>query len=359
MLSVDDDTLSALRTHQVGGSRAAAFYLGALTTEVDLSSGSFTLNGNAEVQATGSVVVAGGGSSLVPRAKTDPLATYGQELAVWRTVNVGRDVREIQLGRFRITGAPESQEFRRGDVVTGWSVSLDLDDRFEQIKADDFLNAEGPVAGNTVYDELRRLSPIPVQESLPDQPVPPSTVYDNRLGAITTLCGLLGGDPHLTREGVLTARVKDAWLTATVPVFDIAGVITWREGMSNDYYNQVQVRSSSNNDLVAFAMIKDESDPLAVSRAGGRTFRHESPIYATQSAVNTAAKTILARVSTQRSRVVDVVCGPEALLLDLGDFGWMRDPRQGRAVLGEVSSLAYPLDPTAGVSVSLIVAEES
>lgn len=362
MLKVDATLQAALRTHHEPGVRAAAFYGGALVADVGvLPSGSLTFNGDAEVQGAGSVVAAGNAPSLVPHSKGDPLATYGQELALWRTVTAGGVSWEIPLGRYRITdsgGAVENfDDYGATRVLRSWQVSLKVADRFEVIRADDFLEATGPVAGNTAWDEIRRLSPVPVQISLPDAAVPPATVYDNRLGAIRTLSGLMGGVPHMTREGVLTVRPKDAWMISTVPVFDIKGVIEWDESMSNDFHNQVQVTSSNNNDLVAVARITDLANPLAVGRAGGRTFKHSSPVYTTQAAVDAAAQTILARVSTRRSRVVNVVCGPEAVLLELGDFGWVRDPRTGRAALGEVAALDVPLSGMEGVKVTLIVSE--
>jgi len=56
---------------------------------------------------------------------------------------------------------------------------------------------------------------------------------------------------------------------------------------------------------------------------------------------------------------VTVEVGAQGLLLDLSDFGWVRDPDQGRAVLGEVSGIRVPHDPTSPIQLSLIVAEEA
>jgi hypothetical protein len=365
MLQVSEEVHRALKTHQGGDVHCSAFYMGAMTAptvRLD-TNGSIRFDGAAEVQAQGTVLALGSSGSLVPRFATDPLGTYGQELAIWRTVMIGDQSWDIPLGRYPIQRAYDSDEhhevYGARSIVTSWKVSLKVNDRFEAMRADDFLQVESPKPGNSVYQELRRICPVPVQESLADRPVPPSTVYDSRLGAITALCAILGGTPHLTREGVLRPRLTDGWLTVTTKAFDIEGVIEWADDMSNDFINQVQVRSSSNNDLVAFRSITDASNPRAVSRAGGRTYKAASPIYETQGAVDAAADTMLARLSSGRSRVIEVVCGPEAILLELGDVGWIRDPRTGRAAMGEVTEMEIPLDPLAGVQVSLIVAEES
>ena len=365
MLQVSDELRQALKTNQTGDVRCSAFYLGQVTepsVRLDVS-GSIRFDGTAEIQAQGSVRALGTSKSLVPLSPDDALATYGQELAIWRTLQIGTENWDIPLGRYPIQRASDSLEHRETygtrSIVTNWEVSLKLADRFESIRANDFLQVESPVPGNTVYQELRRICTVPVQESLPDRTVPPGTVYESRLGAVEVLCTLLGGVPHLTREGVLRPRLADGWLTVTTTAFDIKGVISWADDMSNDFINQVQVRSSSNNDLVAFRSITDNSNPRSVARAGGRTRKASSPIYETQAAVDAAADTMLARLSSGRSRVIEVVCGPEAVLLELGDVGWIRDTRTNRAAFGEVASMDIPLDPLAGVNVALIVAEEA
>jgi hypothetical protein len=360
MLPATDEQRAALRSStQTGGVRAVASYQGAsVPVTLDLS-GSVTFSASAEVQSAAQVTAVGIGDSLVPKSKTDPLATYGQELSIWRTVSVRGVTWEVPLGVFRINRAGDSFERFRGDTVLGWSVSLSLLDRFEMYRAGDFLSVEGPVSGNLVWDEIRRLALTPVQVALGDAAVPPATVYESRLDAVEVLASLLGGVPHLTREGVLTARRADAWLTETTPAFDIDGTIAWSDEMTSDFFNQVQVKSTNDQSIVAYAAITDDANPLSVNRAGPRTYRQSAPIYVDQAAAQAAADTILARVSTRRSRTVQVSCTPEALLLELGDFGWVRDPVQERAVLGEVSGIRISLDPTQPVSLDLIVAVEA
>jgi len=359
MLDFPEVVKTVLRSSaQVGGVAGVARYQGASVAVTVKDSGSITFRAEGEVQASGSITAIGVGNSLVPKSKTDPLAPYGQELALFRTVRVRTSSWNIPLGVYRITSAGDESERYRSNTVLGWSVEVGFSDRFKQIRDDDFLSVDAPVAGNSVWDEVRRLSPVAVQQTMGDATVPAATTYDSRLGAITTLLALLGGAPHLTREGVLTARPRDAWLTATVPVFDINGTISWSSELTDEFYNQVQVTSSSNKNVVAYASISNDGNPLSVGRAGGRTYKHSAPIYETVAAAQAAANTILARVSSRRSRLVSVECTPEALLLELGDFGWMRDPVQKRAVLGEVSAIDIPMDPTRPIKVQMIVAEE-
>lgn len=364
MLTLDEDARAALEQSHTAGYSVQAFYGADLTVEdVPVTGdGSITFDASGQIQANGSVFLArDGGDSLVPQSKTDPLAPYGQELAIARTVTYGAQTWSIPLGRFRIARVPKASEyFRRFPsmlVRVGWSAQLDLVDRFDIIEADDFLATTGPKAGNTTWQEVQRLSPIPIIQSLPDRPLPSGLVYQSKGDAIAQLIGNLGGVPYLTREGALTAHVRDNWLTATDPVFTINGTIDMQDGMSNQLYNSVVVTCPGDATILGFAEITDESNPLAVTRPiGRRTYRHSSPLVDTQAKADTAAQTILARVSTQQSRVVTVTCLPRPDI-ELGDFGLAKDTLTGKEILGEVSKMTFQMDPTAAMSMDMIVAE--
>lgn len=360
MLVVDERERQALRNSQTGGSRAIATYQGAQTAIPLAPGGSITGDGDGVIQSSARLTAAGRAPSLIPHSPTDPLGSYGQEIALWRTVRLRSTTWEVPLGRFRITGSEnEVEHFRRGTrEVKSWSIDLTLQDRFEQIDEDDFLTAEAPQAGATVWSEIRRLSPIPIQERLGDVSVPRTMVYESRIDAIAELMGLLGGVPHLTREGVLTARAADVWMLNPAPVFDIDGVIGWGDKRSNAFKNQVRTTNPSDSAIVGFAQHLDDTDPRSVSRAGGRTIVHSSPLYTTRAAANAGAKTRLRSVLSQRSRVITVVCSPEALLIELGDFGRVYDPKQDREAFGEVAGYSFPLDPTRPPTLDLIVAQE-
>lgn len=246
-------------------------------------------------------------------------------------------------------------------TVLGWSVDVELKDRFRLLQKAKLVDPKSPVPGNSMYQEIRRLALSPVQENtgIPDVAVPADLVYESgRLGAIQALAELAGAAPTFTRQGVLTLRLLDAWAEPSLsPVFDIEGTIDWQDGQSDEFVNYVRA-ASTDDEFVGFAYISDDSDPLSVNRAGPATFEHKSPVYTSQSAADAGAATTLRRLRGRRSREVTVKCTPEALLLELGDVGWMRDPVQNRAVLGEVSGLEFPNDVTEPVTVTLIVAEE-
>lgn len=263
-------------------------------------------------------------------------------------------------GLYTFSSAQEAYTGVRS-VVLGWSVDVELKDRFRILQKAKFVTQRSPVLGNTMYQEIARLALMPVQENpaIPDVGVPAGLVYESgRLGAIQALAALANAVPRLTRQGVLTLRLVDAWAEPSLtPVFDIEGTISWADGMSDEFVNYVRA-ASTNDEFVGFASITDDSDPLSVGRAGPSTFEHKSPLYTSIAEAEAGAATVLRRLRGRRSREVTVTCTPEALLLELGDVGWVRDTVQGRAVLGEVSGLVFPNDVTDPVTVSLIVAED-
>lgn len=357
MLSFPDEVWAALKSHQSGYMQAVASYQGAQAT-LRVASGSLSVNGAQRIQTSGSVVLAGQAPSFVPKVSTDLLAPYGQELSLFRVVKVSTAEWVIPLGVFPITRTANSREWKRGDTVLSWEVECEFSDRLLKLDQDDFLSVDGPQGGAMVWSEVARLSRIPIQTTVTDATVPKATSYDSRIDGIETVLGFIDSDPHVTRTGVLTARPRDRWLTETVPDFEVDAVIDWSDEWSGEFYNQVAARSSTDADVTSFAVLSDESNPLSVSRAGGRTYKHSSPVYTTKAAAQAGAQTTLERLLNRRSRTVRVVCTPEALLLEPGDFGRFTDPVNGRTILGEVRAMTISADVTAPIPVDVIVAEQ-
>lgn len=374
----DPDLLAVLADTHVATYRAQAFYGEDLSLPdgVPLAGeGSIRFDADAQIQTSGTAYVARdalGETSLVPRLKTDPLAPYGQEITIDRIIRSGENEWAIPLGRFPIAGIPDMREHfaRVGSGaelerrLLAYELQLKLRDRFEWIRGADFLRPEAPRAGFSTWEEIQRISPIPIVGSLPDQTIPASLAYtDSRYDAIVTLMDNLGGEPHLLRDGSLTARVKDAWLTETVPVFEITGTIDVSEDMSaDDVYNAVRVRASVGDNLIlGIAQITAEH-PLKVggpfNGGAAKVYGYGSPLIVDQSMADATATTILARVSTQHARRVKIVTLPNPLL-ELGDYGTAIDYRTGRSYSGSIASMDFSLNPLDDMVVELIVAEET
>jgi hypothetical protein len=373
VLKLDPDLIELLQVSHAAEIRATAFYDGELVGPVPITQdGSLRYSADQVVQCAGSVFLARDSASMVPRSKADTLAPFGQEVRIDRVDRKGSAEWVTTLGQLRIQKVPSMREYFRRypslTQVTGWSAQLDLQDRFAQIAADDFLYPESPKPGNSTWREIQRLSPVPIviAGSLPDRAVPSSlTAYPkSRMETLTALFSNLGAYPHMTRFGALTGRAKDVWMTATTPVFTIDGVIDMDDSMTGDLFNAVKVSSSAGaNGLFAVRQITDPGNPLRVNGPfGRRVFTQSSPLYESQADVDHAADTLLRRVSTRQVKTVKVTCLPQPHL-ELGDYIAARQKAEDgtvlRTVSGEITTISAPLDATASWTLELIMAESS
>jgi hypothetical protein len=323
---------------------------------IDPSNSTLTFDASSDTQGSGTLYVVSQGESLRPRLKTDPLAAYGQEVAI--SYVVGTDI-NIALGRFRITDVPSATETYRfaSDVISGSVVELTLADRFDILVNDSFLAASSPQS-TSAWDEIQRISPIPVVRSLPDATVPATLVYQNKLDAIKKLMTLMGGEPAMTREGALTARLSTSWALGLDPVTSITGVIERDDGMSNHLFNCIVVTNSNDSSIVGIAQIDDPSNPLCVTGPLGRRVKTvQDPLATTQAAADASARTYLTQYSTQQTQTVKVTCLPR-WDIELGDFIQIVDPNTDEEILGTVVNMQCSLSPTAAMSLEITEATQ-
>jgi hypothetical protein len=337
----------------------SAFYGQEITLpglEIDPSQSNISFDATAQIQGSGTLYVPTQGGSLRPRKKTDPLAAYGQEVAI--SYVIGNEV-NISLGRFRITDVPSASETVRFNpfTITGSLVELTLADRFDILNNDSFLSATSPQS-TSAWAEIRRISPIQIVQSLPDATVPATLVYQNKYDAIKKLMALMGAEPAMTREGALTARLASSWTLGLDPVTTIRGVVSRDDGMSNDLYNCVVVTNSNDASIVGIAQIDDPANPLYVNGPLGRRVKTvQDPLATTPSAADATAQTYLAQYSTQQTQKVSITCLPR-WDIEIGDFIRAVDPNTGEEIFGTVTSQKGNLDPTAIMSIDLTEATQ-
>lgn len=332
--------------------------------------GRVTFDADGQTQANGSVYLAyDDGASLEPQSKTDPLAPYGQELSIVRRVTYAGSSWDVPLGRYRIEEVPDTatlfKAYPAGTLEqrmqqVGWRAQLVITDLFDLIQADDFLAMKSPQSTST-WDEIQTLSPIPIVRSLPDVLVPAGITYRGRADAIVQLMANLGGEPHLTRQGALTARRRNNWLLATEPVAVVNGTVEVSGGMSNKLKNSVVVTNPSDAEILGQWEITEPADPLNVNGPlGRRTEEISDPLMDTQAKADAAAETAGKRLSTQQSRVVKVTCLPRPDL-ELGDFIQVNQYADSQVIavwLGEVRQMEFSMEPLAPMSLELTVAEK-
>lgn len=370
-LDVPVEAIAAMEQTNTSEIIATAFYGATQTIPSDkfpdypvvplaTNSGSITWDADQQQQAQGNCFLAANGADLVPEKKTDPLAPFGQELQLVRRVHYADTFWDIPGGRFRIGEVPSASDSYQ---IMGWSAQLNLVDLFDKVKAADFLGAvTGPSQNDSTWDEIAKLSPLPVVRSLPDASIPSGVTFQGRLDAITKLIANLGGEPALTRTGSLTARPANNYLTATETVATVKGTVSVDAGMSNDLINSVSVTNPNDATILGIARITDPADPLCITGPlGERTKTFSDPLMDTQAKADAAAATYLARLSTVQARVVKVSCLPR-WDLELGDYIEVDDPARDPANpdqwFGEVRHMEWPLDPTALMTFDLTVADK-
>jgi hypothetical protein len=207
-----------------------------------------------ELKSTGSLTAAytsEAGESLSPRGFLDVLAPYGQQVNVLVEVSVGSVFTEVlQLGRFRINQAPEAADtyfsFLGRTLTAGSVVKLTIDDLLSNVKRAGFHQPEPPILTDSTWNEIQRITDLPVNPSLGDQPTPTGIIYQNtaggRLTALQTLTSYLGGIGVTNSFGEVTAIPYDTNTTpvATLAMGETGRVLSATTGLDTDnLYNLV------------------------------------------------------------------------------------------------------------------------
>lgn len=419
MIQVPEIVLEALADSHVTTYLAGEAQYQDRTMELQISeSGSLRWDGEGQVQASGDIHVSGVGDDLIPRSRDSFLAPFGQEVSLFRVVVLRDEEYPIPLGVFRITGNDGGswrttrelvREGNRGEptvleldgsgliftttalsvgddgflnvdafpldgdglyvgedlveeqwspeTILDWEVNVELADRFHMLQRGEIVDPASPTQGSTMYSELRRVVLFPLVQGVADVPLPRGMVYEDRLSGVHALAAAGGGKPRVTREGALTVRPVDRWLTETNADFDLEGAFSLSRAQSDDFYNYVWAHSNDGK-FSAFASLDDDADARSVNRAGPSTYEYSSPLITSNVEAKKAAKTMLERLLNRRSSRAVAEVDLRGLLVELSDVGWVRDPASGRAVFGEVTRIEVPNDPTQPVRLELIVAEE-
>lgn len=345
------------------------FYEGVptLTGVALLPSGNISRSLTSNINTSGRMYVAsdvmaqdGSGKLIAPNDAGDYFAPAGQEIVIYRQVSQGDNILgAVSMGTFRITELPTiTRAARRLSAmqlaITGVLLEVSFADRLEAIDADDFTSTQAPVSGNGTWAELRRLSPFPIVQTLPDAPVPATLVYsDSRIDSMQMLADNIGGVLVMTREGAVTVVDPDPLSSSRIPQVVLSGSIQSVEtGMKNDYYNVVAVTSSTGSSDSVLSVASLQDGPRRARVGNRRVFRTSSPAVTNASTARAYAQRKLTQMATQRVSQVKVTCLPN-VAVELGDIVQATDPITGRVSLGMVSDIDYDLDPTKLMTMTL------
>lgn len=288
---------------------------------------------------------------LYPRAATDLLAPFGNEIRVFRGVMLpdGSDRYVWPVFRGRIRDVAKSK--RSGTTTVACS------DRAADVTDAEFVSPQNSQPINAVYAEFVRL----IRDALPDAefgtsdsfstPVKPLTWELNRSAALDEMATAAAALWYALADGSFVMRVLP-WTQAAAPVLTLTdapgGTVTdWTATRSRDaIYNVVTVTGERlNGEAPVYATQSDTNlaSPTYVNGGFGvRSLLRRLQTPSTQGGAQGAAATLLAN-SVAPVEAWTVYAVPDAAM-ELGDVLILQ--LDDREVIQVVSGLTMPLDLT-------------
>lgn len=299
----------------------------------NLTATSWAFDGDlyADVKHTGSLTVvhqSAAGESLVPSETEGILSPYRAKLLLLMEISAGEFSETVSLGFVRVKqiGYAYDQTATVGTslVVISSVVQVEFESLEADIAGDGFTSPEQPPLLTSTFDELRRLLPMPLTESVSDAPIPTAVVYEanegGRLKAVQQHCRTLGGVGMVDPAGVWTI-VPDVPVGAPVElrlgkdgtVTDVPFAIDTAEAFTTVVGNfETATRTS------LFAKAEFTTGPLAPSDLYPRKTKYiTDESVQTQSAADARVLAELQKSLTRRFEVtVQCIINP---LIELGD----------------------------------------
>jgi hypothetical protein len=330
--------------------------------DLPISAPSFTDDGDAQVQQTGSVTVTYSGNfaeTIVPKTAADYLAPFGAELAIYVLIKAGSFVERIPMGWYRITEPSDSYEaaavFRGRRIVVGSTVKLALQDRLVRVQRDRFDLPSSPPQQESVLTEIGRLTGLQITRQVDDRPIPSGIVYEeDRLAAVYDLADVLDAVPHPLPDGSLGQR-PNVWPAQvdTLRGGEHGSLVSVGRSMTADrVYNRVAIRSTSTDQRVILASAEITEGPLRASNADGTvspfgraTYFYSSDLITTTEQAEAYAQQLAPRVSSLRAVEIPVVekFNP---LREVGDVLAVERDDRAESFVGRVKTIARDSGPT-------------
>ena len=287
--------------------------------DVPLSDVSFQEDGTAAIQQSGACTIVWTdefGRSATPREVTDWFAPFGAQLRVFSMLIAGDFTERVEYGRFEITDVPsasdEAMEFRGQWITTGSRVELELKELTARVSAETFDVPSAPVSLTSAWDEVARISGLPLSRAVADAAIPRTVMYESvKLDAIYNLMDVvLDAVPHMTADGAMSARPNAIGEpVATLTRGDSGCLVSVGAEMSAaQVYNRVVVRATSGDQTQVLAVAEITEGPLrvrnvdgSVSPFGARTYYQSSEYVTTTGQAQAWADSTLITVSKLRA----------------------------------------------------------
>lgn len=278
------------------------------------------------------------GESIVPSDITSWFTPYATVLNLSARVTIGSFSENVLLGPLKIIRVTDPQDSRKpfqgASISIGSSVGLQLADLFRVTDKERFPAPFGPTDLSSVWDEIGRLTNLPLFRNAPDTEIPSSVTYkENRLDAVFDLAKVLGGQPFVDEFGRVAIEVNE-WADPSPELGDMVIERLPADLTDDGIYNEVVVRAFQSSDGTILARKQLVDGPLRYGGTFGRVpFFASSQYVTTVEQAEAYAESELARVSQQPALqfALDVVPDPRRQVGDVVPFDW-----DGSAYLGRV-----------------------
>lgn len=314
-------------------------------------------------QGSGTVVHASvDGSSVVPVGTDGVLSPFRARVEPVMTIRAGGFEESVSLGTFRVSSIPfasDSMATRDGrELVTASRVGVKFDSLETDVERWGFQSPEQSKAGASAFAEMRRLTGMPVEETVPDVTLPTLKVWEakqgSRLEAVLELGRVLGGAAVVNSRGAweiipdaIGEPLASLRLGAEGTVIDVADEID-----TDTVYNEVVGTFEDAAGKPILAIDRVTTGPLSVDGPYGvHTRYYSNDLVKTQGQANAAVQSLLDQSVGSQQYDVQIQCHVNPLV-EIGDVveleGWKRP------LVGQVRKISLSNSPL--MSVTLRVA---
>jgi hypothetical protein len=351
MRSVSDAFIAAARESHTIVTRVEVLAAGAIVLELDsVTAGEVTLDQTAATRGRCDLTVIDDGTlGLVPTTPDDPLTPYGNELRIWRGIDLPAGPELISLGIFRI------EEVAIEDTAAGLQLQISGQDRSARI-IDARLEEPYQVAAGTNYetaisDVLISAWPDIEVDLTPTTRTTPQLIAnegDDRWAFAQALATAIGHVLYFDGNGVAVTRPVT---NGGAPVLSIAegddGVLVTaqRRWHRQGTYNRVIATGENTGDAAPARGVATDSNPLSPTYYHGQYGRvprfYSSPFITTDAQASDAAEAILSQeLGTTQQVAFGAVTNPA---LEPSDIVTITRERSGIDEEHVIDQLTIPL----------------
>lgn len=294
------------------------------------------------------------GGSLVPVGTEGVLSAFRARVEPVLTIRAGSFSESVSLGTFRVLEVPSAEdftaEFDGRELVTGSRVELKFDSLDSDIDRWGFQFPEQSRVGVSAFGEIRRLTGMPVEETVPDVNLPSLKVWEakqgGRLEAVIELGRVLGGSAVVNSRGaweIIPDEIGEPVVTLRLgPLGTVLGVAD--EITTDTVYNEVVGTFEDATGKPLYSVARVTTGPLSVDGPYGVNTRYySSDLVTTQAQANAAVQSVLNQSISSQQYTVKIQCHINPLV-EIGDVaeleGWRR-PLVGRVTNVSLSDSAY------------------